>query len=168
MLSFFCPPSSPFSQHSILRLLPLVFTFTIPSIIFLFLFVGICATTSSTLQSQSRRKSSSLYFFSLIYAVWSLPPVAALLDSLFHKLGSLFRAKNPFRVFPKHMQHHITYLHCPRAGPGPHQQNMLLLVGTCGLLEQLGSNPSRFQEALKDCTSSSPPTCTVLVQYLYK
>ena len=80
VLSFFCPPSSPFSQHSILRLFPLVFTFTIPSVIFLFLFVGICAT--STFQSlwQSQCKSSSLYFFSLIYAVWSLPPVTALLD----------------------------------------------------------------------------------------
>ena len=45
-----------------------------------------------------------------------------------------------------------------------HQQNTLLLVGTCGLLEQLESNPSWPKRAAKFYTSSSPLTWAVLDQ----
>jgi hypothetical protein len=52
-----------------------------------------------------------------------------------------------------------------------HQQNTLLLVGTCGLLEQLGSYPSRPKSAHKYRTSSSPSylrgTCTSKI-FLFK
>ena len=34
-----------------------------------------------------------------------------------------------------------------------HQQNTSLLFGTCGLLDHLESNPSRFKRVPKNCTS---------------